>query len=477
MKEKKRRFLAGKAVAVSAVIFLAIFGLLATGCNNDSSPSLRSIVVIDEPLKLTYIIGESLNIDGIKVETEMSDGSSYIVAHEDLTFTIAEEFYADDKFIKVGTNIPVTVTYKGKDASFNVTVREAEVTPPSLVSIAVTPPAKRDYIVGESLITAGMVVTATYDDDSTGVITTGFTLSHTGAFTAANPSLTITVTYQNRTATFTVRVDPPAATLVSIAVNTEKAITDYFVGDTFSSDGIVVTATYSDETTEVITTGLTFSVEGVLDTANDALEVTVTYEGKTATFNIKVIAIVLEGIKITTYPTLRDYFVGDTSVDLTELVLTATYNNGPRIIPHDEFDDVVFNFSEAGDAVPVTIHFGGKEASFNVSVTVFVGTEQERTFAISVAQMTEKAVFDEDTIDSNIIIYAATGSKNSHVFTADGDADAISWYINGAKQATTESSITVNAASFEKIGLNVLTLEVEVDGKTYRQNVTFWVAL
>ncbi|MFA6937712.1 MAG: bacterial Ig-like domain-containing protein, partial [Treponema sp.] len=41
-------------------------------------------------------------------------------------------------------------------------------------------------------------------------------------------------------------------TLSSISVDASSATTTYTVGDTFSSDGVVVTATYSDSTTGTI---------------------------------------------------------------------------------------------------------------------------------------------------------------------------------------------------------------------------------
>lgn len=64
----------------------------------------------------------------------------------------------------------------------------------ALVSIAVTTaPSKTMYTEGESFDAAGMVVTATYSDNSTAVIT-GYTYAPTGALSAADTVITISYT-------------------------------------------------------------------------------------------------------------------------------------------------------------------------------------------------------------------------------------------------------------------------------------------
>ena len=84
-----------------------------------------------------------------------------------------------------------------------------------LVSIAVTTsPDKTQYTLNETpLDTAGMVVTATYDDGSKEAVT-GYTLSGFSSTTAGNK--TITVSYGGQTTTFTINViDPSKPTVVT----------------------------------------------------------------------------------------------------------------------------------------------------------------------------------------------------------------------------------------------------------------------
>ena len=93
-------------------------------------------------------------------------------------------------------------------------------------------------------------------------------------------------------------------TLVSIAVTAPTKVA-YTTADTaLDLTGMVVTATYSDQTTQVITTGYTVSTVD-FSTAGQKT-VTVTYEGKTDSFNITVanqkftVKFVVDGVEVQT---------------------------------------------------------------------------------------------------------------------------------------------------------------------------------
>ena len=87
--------------------------------------------------------------------------------------------------------------------------------------------------------------------------------------------------------TFTINrtEEVPQKTLESISVTTQPTKTSYKAGETFDPAGMVVTATYSDDTTEAVT-GYTVAPNGPLTTKDKT--VTVTYEGKTTSVNITV---------------------------------------------------------------------------------------------------------------------------------------------------------------------------------------------
>ena len=74
-------------------------------------------------------------------------------------------------------------------------------------------------------------------------------------------------------------------TLVSIAVTTVPTKTEYTEGENFDATGMVVTGTYSNETTKAIT-GYTVTPSENLATTDTS--VTISYEGKTTTQAITV---------------------------------------------------------------------------------------------------------------------------------------------------------------------------------------------
>ena len=123
-------------------------------------------------------------LTGIVVTANYSDGSKRTVTGYTLSGTISE-----------GSNT-ITVTYEGMTTTFTVTGVAEEVT---LSSISATY-SGGSVPAGTALDDlTGIVVTAQYSDGSTATVT-GYTLSGE----IAEGSNTITVTYQDKTATFTV---------------------------------------------------------------------------------------------------------------------------------------------------------------------------------------------------------------------------------------------------------------------------------
>lgn len=81
-------------------------------------------------------------------------------------------------------------------------------------------------------------------------------------------------------------VVPPAPTLVSIAVKTAPTKTSYTAGEYFDPTGLVITLTYSDNSTEDVTyaghtSDFTFSPTTSTQLTTSHTSVTITYEGKT----------------------------------------------------------------------------------------------------------------------------------------------------------------------------------------------------
>jgi len=109
--------------------------------------------------------------------------------------------------IAIALAIVLSMTTLSLTGCDNGTTSPGIILPPigkTLVSINVTTqPTKTVYAIGESLSTAGMVVTAAYSDGSTAAVT-GYTTS--GFDSSSAGQKTVTVTYEGATTTFTVTV-------------------------------------------------------------------------------------------------------------------------------------------------------------------------------------------------------------------------------------------------------------------------------
>lgn len=97
--------------------------------------------------------------------------------------------------------------------------------------------------------------------------------------------------------------------LSSISIGSNPTKTTYYLGDTFNSSGLSVKLTYSNGTTQTVTTG--FTTSGFTADTAGTKTVTVTYSGKTTTFNVTV-----KDPKVTLSQTATATSIGD-SVTIT----------------------------------------------------------------------------------------------------------------------------------------------------------------
>ena len=256
----------------------------------------------------------------------------------------------------------------------------------ALASIAITTqPNKTEYVVGDTFDPAGMVVTATYSDDSTKVLDAkDYTYAPNGALAATDTKITVTYTEDGvtKTADVTVTVKektPEPKTLESIAITTQPSKTEYELGDAFDAAGMVVTATYSDTTTADVTAKSTNNAPAQFDAAgSQTITVTYTEGGVTKTADVTVTVKektpepkTLDSIAITMQPSKTEYELGD-AFNAAGMVVTATYsdkttadvtasctNNAPA-----QFDTV------GNQTITVTYTEDGVTKTADVTVTV-----------------------------------------------------------------------------------------------------------
>ena len=171
------------------------------GLSTEFEVNVNSVKSIEltKPTKLEYKYGESLDTSGMSVKAIYDDNQSEVIK-SDYSVT------GYDK-TKSGTQT-ITVTYRNQTATFDVTVAEPQITKIEIT----TPPTTTEYYVGQDLKTDGMVVTVTFEDESTKT-TTAYTLSGYDKNTVGTQ--TVTVSYKGFSATFDVTVKEAEAVSIS----------------------------------------------------------------------------------------------------------------------------------------------------------------------------------------------------------------------------------------------------------------------
>ena len=195
------------------------------------------------------------------------------------------------------------------------------------VSLAVTtPPTKTVYEAGDSFDKTGMVVTVTYDDESTREVTN----YNCSPVVLSKDDTYVTISYREMMTTVTTTQPVTVKNLLKkIQIITPPTETAYEIGDTIDLTGMVVYAFYSDGTSHEIS-NYTYSPH-VVSSASDT-EVTITYteDGitKTAIQDITVGNTPnLVSIAVSTPPTKVIYKAGE-YFDPSGMVVTATFDNG-----------------------------------------------------------------------------------------------------------------------------------------------------
>ena len=202
------------------------------------------------------------------------------------------------------------------------------------------------------------------------------------------------------------------ATLVSISVTAPTKVA-YTTADTaLDLAGMVVTATYSDGSTKAIATGYTVSTVDFSTTGEKT--VTVTYEGKTATFKITVAAI-LVSITVTP-PTKLVYTTADTALDLAGMVVKAIYSDNSQKTITEGYTVSTVDFTSIGEKT-VTVTYQGKTDSFKVTVNN--------------QKFTVKFVVNGVEVKSYEVENGQTAAYDGDTPTKAGDANAVKYRFKG----------------------------------------------
>lgn len=307
---------------------------------------LESIKLKTLPNKTTYAEGQSLDSTGLRLIASYNNGTTEEITSGFECSAINSSYIGKQN---------VTVTYKGKTATFPITVIEKK---PSGIEI-VSNPTKTDLLEGIiDLDTTGMKVKISYDNGSSETIETGFNL--VGYEPRTLGKQTITANYCGFTDTFDINVK--AKSLTELKIAEPASVTEFIEGQDFASYGLVVHGYYDNGDINEISD---YTISGY-DNTIGTKTITIAYGGKTVSYDVTVSAKTLECIDIESLPTKTEY-LEDEELDTTGLSVAAVYNNGDReAIALSDLE--ITGYDNAPGTKGINVSYGDYSTVFDVTV-------------------------------------------------------------------------------------------------------------
>lgn len=367
--------------------------------------SLVSIAVSKMPAKTEYLEGkDEFSPSGGELTLTYNNGTSKTVDMKDAAFT-----GFDNSTPGVQT---VTVSYGGKTTTLKVTVIEKTLEKIELTTL----PSKTQYLEGkDKLQKDGGVITLYYNNGKTATVSlndadvTGFNNRVVG-------TQTLTVHYMEKTAQFKVKIIAKSVSRISVA--SVPDVVTYLEGkDELSADGGKITVYYNNDTEDEIFMDASMLSGFDCDTVG-MQTITVTYGGKTAFFEVEVIAKTLEKIELLSAPAKKTYREKKDTLNLSGARINLIYNNGTTA-PLEITDEMVSGFDNSViGKQTITVTYMGKTTTFEIEIIA------KTAMSISVTQKPDKLTYLEgkdelDVTGGVITVYYDNDSTSTMVMTPD----------------------------------------------------------
>jgi len=461
----------GRLIAQTGAVTLDTNNITVTSDTNTVAPpvTLSSIAITTPATRLTYTVGDTLDTSGLVVTGTFSDGSTRVVTPDSVTgFNSAAPVNNQVLTIHAGSH---TTTY-----TINV-VAAPSVT---LSRITITTPATNSYTVGDTLDTSGLVVTGTFSDGSTRVVTPDSVTGFNSAAPVNNQVLTIHA--GSHTTTYTINVvAAPSVTLSRITITT-PATNSYTVGDTLDTSGLVVTGTFSDGSTRIVTPDSVTGFNSFAPVNGQVLTIHVGSKTTTYTINVVPLSVTLSRITITT-PATNSYTVGDT-LDTSGLVVIGTFSDGSaRVVTPTSVTG--FNSFAPVTGQVLTIHVGLKTTTYAINV---VAASSLRIFSNTFWQASIGPVGNQISIngygDTSRDMNCVTGDSYNVLVRLSASADAsqyavINLYENGntvriasAQGSNGMASFSGQCGDWKSSNSNNGLISVQTDKSSYNYGDT-----
>lgn len=299
-----------------------------------------SLKVDADSMKKDYYVSDSLDLTGLKV-TAVYEGN------------VEKELSTSDYIVSGFNNTKaepssITVNFNGKTASIPLTFKPLIVTGIDIKYL----PAKTEYYPGEAFDPQGLTVLGQYNYGSNwvemassqyafsiipeaDVTVTNATYTFKPTATAGTKTVTVSSTVTSSTYT-TINVTVNNAQLTGLEVRELPIKREYFVGDKFVQDGIVVYAKYNDNKEVKLLKSEYAITPADMSTAGTKTLLVSTINGTlTASFTITVLPQEIIGSQVTKYPRTT-YAIGE-DFDKAGMVVSAVYSSKLEELPDTQY--------------------------------------------------------------------------------------------------------------------------------------------
>lgn len=241
-------------------------------------------------------------------------------------------------------------------------------------------------------------------------------------------------------------------------VGTPKA--SYYTGDVIDVTGLKLSVKYKGFDAEEIALTADMCEYDFREAGNDKT-VSITYDGKTVTFNVNVEAVNLTDVKLVTAPDKKDYDFGiENELDLNGLVVKAKYSNNTEAnIPLDSLTVTGFDSRKFG-VQTITAKYGDFEVTFEIEVK---NISDDKYISID---YTSAATSFEDTQHKSLVVsftFTGTYEKLNSYWGAD-KLDYVADYmlINGTpvSKLVKEGKVTRLAVWASQIVIHLDTVQL-----------------
>lgn len=321
------------------------------------APPTKTVIAVSvarKPNRQKYLAGDTLvDLKGGRLDIIYSDGT---VGQIDM---IADgPVYINSKKPGEGS---ISFDCLGSPVSFPIDVLEPKIAKLSVAKM----PAKVDYIEGEILNLAGLVLEATYNDGS--VRTIRGLQSNGLEVNLGHAEEGVTLSYEDEPFTVKINVkkkDVPVS-ILSIELVQEPDKTKYIEGESGGIDpaGAAILAQMSDGRRERIP--VTRAMLDPVDLSRPGrCLLTIRYMGFSTSCSIFILSKTLEKIELKSGLRKTEYIEGE-DIDLRGVLLEACYNNGVRV-PITDYEvspetartgvgSVVFRYKNFEASAPITV--------------------------------------------------------------------------------------------------------------------------